>query len=196
MKTRQSQIKRKTRETDIKINLVLEGKGSSQIHSGIGFFDHMLELFARHGLFDLKISAQGDLEVDHHHTVEDIGICLGEAFAKALGGRRGIRRYGEATVPMDEALASVAVDISGRSFLLYHVKVRRIKIGDFNVGLVKEFFRAFADQANLAIHVSLYYGEDIHHCIEAVFKAFGRALRVAVEKDPRVRGIPSTKGKL
>ena len=196
MKKRQAQIKRKTRETDIRINLALEGKGSSRIHSGIGFFDHMLELSAKHGLFDLTLSAQGDLEVDYHHTVEDIGICLGRAFAKALGDRRGIRRYGEATVPMDEALASVTVDISGRSFLVYNAKIRRIKIGDFNVGLVKEFFRAFSDQANLALHINLLYGEDIHHCIEAIFKAFGRALRQAVEKDARVKGVPSTKGKL
>jgi len=196
MKTRQAQIKRKTRETDINIQLNLDGKGSSRIHSGIGFFDHMLELFARHGLFDLTLSAKGDLEVDCHHTVEDIGICLGQAFAKALGGKRGIRRYGAATIPMDEALAAVAIDISGRSFLVYNVKIRRIKIGEFNVGLVKEFFRAFSDQADLTLHVSLFYGEDIHHCIEAVFKAFGRALREAVEKDPRVKGIPSTKGKL
>jgi imidazoleglycerol-phosphate dehydratase len=156
----------------------------------------MLELFARHGLFDLNISAQGDLEVDFHHTVEDIGICLGQALARALGDKHGIRRYGEAAIPMDEALASVAVDLSGRSFLAYNVKVRRIKIGDFNVGLVKEFFRALTDQADLSLHINLLYGEDIHHCLEAVFKAFGRALRQAVEKDPRVRGVPSTKGRL
>ena len=196
MKTRQAQISRKTRETDIKINLALEGRGSSRIHSGIGFLDHMLELSARHGLFDLTLAAQGDLETGYHHTVEDIGICLGQAFAQALGGKRGIRRYGEATVPMDEALASVTVDISGRGSLVYNVKIRRIKIGDFNVGLVKEFFRAFTDQARLTLHINLLYGEDIHHCIEAIFKAFGRAMRVAVEKDARVKGIPSTKGTL
>ena len=196
MEKRKSQVKRKTRETDIRIQLTLDGSGRSRIDSGIGFFDHMLELFARHGLFDLNISAQGDLEVDFHHTVEDIGICLGQALARALGDKRGIRRYGEAAIPMDEALASVAVDLSGRSFLAYNVKVRRIKIGDFNVGLVKEFFRALTDQADLSLHINLLYGEDIHHCLEAVFKAFGRALRQAVEKDPRVRGVPSTKGRL
>lgn len=196
MEKRKSQIKRKTRETDIKLGLVLEGKGAGRIDSGIGFFDHMLELFSRQGLFDLTLSARGDLKTGYHHTVEDIGICLGQAFVKALGSKRGIRRYGEATIPMDEALASVTVDISGRSFLVYHVKVRRIKIADFNVGLVKEFFRAFSDQADLALHINLHYGEDIHHCLEAIFKAFGRALRQAAEKDPRVKGIPSTKGKL
>jgi len=196
MEKRKSQVKRKTRETDIRIQLTLDGSGRSRIDSGIGFFDHMLELFARHGIFDLNLAAQGDLRVDYHHTVEDIGICLGQALARALGDKHGIRRYGEAAIPMDEALASVAVDLSGRSFLAYNVKVRRIKIGDFNVGLVKEFFRALTDQADLSLHINLLYGEDIHHCLEAVFKAFGRALRQAVEKDPRVRGVPSTKGRL
>jgi len=196
MKKRAAEIKRKTKETDITLKLTLEGEGRSTISTGIPFLNHMLELFARHGLFSLTLKAKGDLEVDFHHTVEDIGICLGQAFAKALGDKRGIRRYGEATIPMDEALASVAVDLSGRSFLTYNVKIRRIKIGNFNAGLVKEFFRAFTDQANLTLHVNLLYGEDIHHCIEAIFKAFGRALREAVELDPRVKGIPSTKGKL
>lgn len=196
MKKRTAEIKRKTKETDITLRLTLEGEGRSTITTGIPFLNHMLELFAKHGLFNLTLKAKGDLEVDFHHTVEDIGICLGLAFAKALGDKRGIRRYGEATVPMDEALASVSVDISGRSFLTYNAKIRRIKIGDFNVGLVKEFFRAFSDQANLTLHVNLLYGEDIHHCIEAIFKAFARAMRQAVELDPRVKGVPSTKGKL
>jgi imidazoleglycerol-phosphate dehydratase len=196
MKKRTAEIKRKTKETDITLRLTLEGEGRSTITTGIPFLNHMLELFVKHGLFNLTLKAKGDLEVDFHHTVEDIGICLGLAFAKALGDKRGIRRYGEATVPMDEALASVSVDISGRSFLTYNAKIRRIKIGDFNVGLVKEFFRAFSDQANLTLHVNLLYGEDIHHCIEAIFKAFARAMRQAVELDPRVKGVPSTKGKL
>ena len=196
MKKRTAEIKRKTKETDISLRLTLDGEGKSNISTGIPFFNHMLELFARHGLFNLNLKAEGDLEVDFHHTVEDIGICLGQAFAKALGDKRGIRRYGEATIPMDEALATVAVDLSGRSFLAYNVKIRRIKIGDFNVGLVKEFFRAFVDQANLALHINLLYGEEIHHCIEAIFKAFARAMRQAAELDPRVKGIPSTKGKL
>ncbi|MDP8215377.1 MAG: imidazoleglycerol-phosphate dehydratase HisB [Candidatus Euphemobacter frigidus] len=196
MKKRKAEIKRKTKETDIKLSLVLEGEGKGIISTGIPFFDHMLELFAKHGLFNLTLKAKGDLAVDFHHTVEDIGICLGQAFAKALGDKRSIRRYGEATIPMDEALVSVAVDISGRSFLSYNAKIRRIKIGDFNVGLVKEFFRAFADQARLTLHVNLLYGEELHHIIEAIFKAFGRAMSRAVEINSRVKGIPSTKGKL
>jgi len=196
MKKRIAEIKRKTKETDISLKLTLDGEGKSNISTGIPFFNHMLELFARHGLFNLNLKAKGDLEVDFHHTIEDIGICLGQAIAKSLGNKNGIRRYGEATIPMDEALASVSVDLSGRSFLAYNVKIRRIKIGDFNAGLVKEFFRAVADQANLTLHINLLYGEDIHHCIEAIFKAFARALRQAAELDPRVKGIPSTKGKL
>ena len=196
MKKRIAEIKRTTNETDITMKLTLDGEGRSTINSGIPFLNHMLELFTKHGLFDLRLKAKGDLEVDFHHTVEDIGICLGQAFANALGDKRGIRRYGEATIPMDEALASVAVDISGRSFLTYNPKIRRIKLGDFNIGLVKEFFRAFTDQADLTLHINLLYGEDTHHSIEAIFKAFGRAMRQAVEIDPRGKGIPSTKGRL
>jgi len=196
MKKRAAEIVRKTKETDITLKLTLNGEGRSTISTGIPFLNHMLELFTKHGLFDLKLKAKGDLEVDFHHTVEDIGICLGQAFAKALGDKRGIRRYGEATIPMDEALATVAVDLSGRSFLAYNVKIRRIKIGNFNVGLVKEFFRAFVDQADLTLHINLLYGEDIHHSIEAIFKAFARAMRQATEPDLRVKGIPSTKGRL
>ena len=196
MKKRAAEILRKTKETDITLKLTLNGEGRSTISTGIPFLNHMLELFTKHGLFDLKLKAKGDLEVDFHHTVEDIGICLGQAFAKALGDKRGIRRYGEATIPMDEALATVAVDLSGRSFLAYNVKIRRIKIGNFNVGLVKEFFRAFVDQADLTLHINLLYGEDIHHSIEAIFKAFARAMRQATEPDLRVKGIPSTKGRL
>ena len=196
MKKRAAEILRKTKETDITLKLTLNGEGRSTISTGIPFLNHMLELFTKHGLFDLKLKAKGDLEVDFHHTVEDIGICLGQAFAKALGDKRGIRRYGEATIPMDEALTTVAVDLSGRSFLAYNVKIRRIKIGNFNVGLVKEFFRAFVDQADLTLHINLLYGEDIHHSIEAIFKAFARAMRQATEPDLRVKGIPSTKGRL
>ena len=196
MKKRAAEILRKTKETDITLKLTLNGEGRSTISTGIPFLNHMLELFTKHGLFDLKLKAKGDLEVDFHHTVEDIGICLGQAFSKALGDKRGIRRYGEATIPMDEALATVAVDLSGRSFLAYNVKIRRIKIGNFNAGLVKEFFRAFVDQADLTLHINLLYGEDIHHSIEAIFKAFARAMRQATEPDLRVKGIPSTKGRL
>lgn len=194
MKKRRAEIKRKTKETDISINLTLEGEGKSSITTGIPFLDHMLELFTRHGLFNLTVKAKGDLEVDLHHTVEDVGICLGKSFSAALGDKQGIRRYGETTLPMDDALASVSVDISGRSFLAYRLKIRKVKLGDFNIGLIKEFFRAFADQADLTLHINLLYGEEPHHIIEAVFKAFGRSMREAVEIDPRIKGIPSTKG--
>lgn len=196
MKKRTGRVERKTRETDITIQLNLDGEGKTAIDTGIPFFDHMLELFGRHGLFDLRVKARGDLAVDYHHTVEDLGICLGQAFLKALGDKKGISRYGSAVLPMDEALASVAVDCGGRSFLVYNPKIRRIKIGDFNVGLFKEFFRAFTDQARIALHINVLYGDDVHHVIEAVFKGLGRALRAAAELDPRVKGVPSTKGRL
>jgi imidazoleglycerol-phosphate dehydratase len=194
--TRRAVIKRKTRETEIKVDLKLDGRGKGTIKSGIPFFNHMLELFARHGHFDLSLAAKGDLEVDFHHTVEDIGICLGQAFDQALGSRRGIRRYGQATIPMDEALATVALDISGRSLSVYNPKIRRIKIGNFNLGLIKAFFKAFSDHAGITVHVNVFYGEDAHHVIEAIFKAFGRSLSQAVLLDPRVKGVPSTKGRL
>jgi len=196
MKKRTSLVERKTKETDITIQLNLDGEGKTAIDTGIPFFDHMLELFGRHGLFDLKVRARGDLDVDYHHTVEDLGICLGQAFLKALGEKRGISRYGSATVPMDEALAAVTVDLGGRSFLVYRPKIRRIKIGDFNVGLFREFFRAFTAEARLALHINVFYGDDVHHVVEAVFKGWGRAMRAAAELDPRVKGVPSTKGKL
>lgn len=196
MKKRTGRVERKTKETDIVIRLTLDGEGKQSIATGIPFFDHMLELFGRHGLFDLEVKARGDLEVDFHHTVEDLGICLGRAFSQALGEKKGISRYGAADVPMDEALASVAVDLGGRSFLVYNPKIRRIKIGDFNLGLFREFFRAFTDSARIAVHINVLSGDDPHHIIEAVFKGLGRALRAAVELDPRVKGVPSTKGKL
>jgi imidazoleglycerol-phosphate dehydratase len=196
MKKRTGRVERKTRETDITIQLNLDGEGKTAIDTGIPFFDHMLELFGRHGLFDLRVKARGDLAVDYHHTVEDLGICLGQALFEALGEKKGICRYGSAALPMDEALASVAVDCGGRSFLVYNPKIRKIKIGDFNVGLFKEFFRAFTDQARIALHINVLYGDDVHHIIEAVFKGLGRALRAATELDPRVKGVPSTKGKL
>lgn len=196
MKKRRVQIVRKTKETRIKIGLALEGQGTASIRTGIPFLNHMLELFAKHGLFNLTLSAEGDLAVDYHHTVEDTGICLGQALRKALGTKKGIGRYGQATVPMDEALASVSVDLSGRSCLVYNARVRRIKIGDFNIGLIKDFLKAFSDHAGLTLHINVLYGQDVHHIIEAVFKALGRALRQAAEPDPRVRGVPSTKGRL
>lgn len=196
MKQRTALVERKTRETDISIQLNLDGEGKTKIDTGIPFFDHMLELFGRHGLFDLEIRARGDLEVDYHHTVEDLGICLGQAFLEALGDKQGICRYGSAALPMDETLARVAIDCSGRSFLVYTPKIRQIKIGDFNLGLFKEFFRAFTAEARIALHINVLYGEDVHHKAEAIFKGVGRALRAATELDPRVKGIPSTKGRL
>ncbi len=196
MNKRTARVARKTKETDISVQLNLDGEGKTAVETGIPFFDHMLELFGRHGLFDLRVRARGDLAVDFHHTVEDLGICLGQAFFQALGDKKGISRYGSAEVPMDEALAEVAVDCGGRSFLVYNPKVRRIKIGDFNIGLFKEFFRAFADGARIALHVNVRYGDDVHHVVEAVFKGWGRAMRAAVTIDPRVKGVPSTKGRL
>ncbi len=196
MKKRTSRVERKTKETDISIQLNLDGEGKTAIDTSIPFFDHMLDLFGRHGLLDLEVRARGDLEVDFHHTVEDLIICLGQAFLQALGEKKGITRYGSAAVPMDEALAEIAVDIGGRSFLVYNPKIRRIKIGDFNVGLFREFFRAFTAEARLALHINVLYGDDVHHIIEAVFKGWGRATRAAAELDPRVKGVPSTKGKI
>jgi len=193
---RKAIIERKTAETDIKLTLTLDGRGKSSIKTGIPFLNHMLELMTKHGLFDLSLTARGDLEVDFHHTVEDVGICLGRAFSKALGDKKGIQRFGCALVPMDEALASVSVDISGRSFLVYKPRIRKIKIGNFQVSLIKGFFKAFCDHAGINLHASAYYGEDVHHVIEAIFKAWARALKQAVSLDPRVEGIPSTKGKL
>ncbi len=196
MKNRTGRVERKTRETDITIRLNLDGEGKTAIDTGIPFFDHMLELFGCHGLFDLEVRARGDLKVDFHHTVEDLGLCLGQSLLEALGDKKGISRYGSATVPMDEALAGVAVDLGGRSYLVYNPKIRRIKIGDFNVGLFRDFFRAFTAEGRFALHVNVSYGDDVHHVIEAVFKGLGRALRAAAEFDLRVKGVPSTKGRL
>jgi len=176
--------------------LQLEGQGLSEINTGIPFFDHMLNLFSRHGLFNLKIAGKGDIEVDYHHTVEDTGICLGEAFRKALGDMKGITRYGNAVVPMIEALASVTVDISARPYLAYNVLVNNEKVGQFDVELVEEFFRAFSQSSGVCVHVNVKYGVNAHHVVEAVFKAFGRAMSEAVRIDPRVKDVPSTKGVL
>jgi imidazoleglycerol-phosphate dehydratase len=189
-------LKRETNETKVSINLTLDGAGTSEIRTGIPFFDHMLTLFARHGLFDLTVEAKGDIEVDFHHTVEDSGIALGAALAKALGDKSGIRRYGSAYVPMDEALARVVVDCSGRPFLSYEAPRGVEAIGLFPFQLVEEFLRAFCVQAGLTIHVTILAGRDAHHMAEAIFKALGRALDVAVSHDDRVKGIPSTKGVL
>lgn len=193
---RTATIQRKTAETDIRLDLNLDGQGNANIATGVGFFDHMLTLFARHGCFDLSITAGGDLHVDHHHTVEDVGICLGRAFRDALGDKSGIRRYGHFTLPMDEALATVAVDFGGRAFLAFNAEFSTEKIGDFDCQLVQEFWQAFAGNALCNLHVQLHYGTNSHHIAEAIFKASSRAMRMAVEQDPRMSGVPSTKGTL
>jgi imidazoleglycerol-phosphate dehydratase len=193
---RSASLERTTGETRINLSLSLDGEGRSDIRTGIPFFDHMLTLLSRHGLLDLEIAAKGDIEVDYHHTVEDVGITLGQALAKALGDKSGIRRYGHAYVPMDEALARVVVDCSGRPFLAYEAPRGVEAIGLFPFQLVEEFLRAVAVNAGLTLHVSILAGRDAHHMAEAVFKALGRALDIAVSHDDRVKGIPSTKGVL
>lgn len=193
---RRSSVSRNTRETDISITLDLDGTGAACARTQVGFFDHMLDAFARHGCFDLDVRVQGDLEVDAHHTVEDTGIVLGRAFAEALGNKAGIRRFGHAFVPMDETLVMAAVDISGRGAAFYDVPVSIAAVGTFDTQLAKEFFIAFAREAGVTLHVRLECGENAHHILEAAFKAVGRALREAVEDDPRVLGVPSTKGSL
>ena len=193
---RSASIDRKTSETEITLSISLDGDGQSSIRTGIPFFDHMLTLFSRHGLIDLDVAAKGDIEVDYHHTVEDVGLALGAAFTKALGDKSGIRRYGSAYVPMDEALARVVIDCSGRPYLAYEVPRGVEAIGLFPFQLVEEFLRAFSVQAGLTLHVSILAGRDAHHMAEAIFKALGRALDVAVSHDDRVKGIPSTKGVL
>ncbi len=194
--TRSARIQRRTAETDIELELAINGSGESTIATGIGFFDHMLTAFARHGLFDLEIRCDGDLDVDAHHTVEDVGICLGQAVSQALGDKAGVRRVGHSYVPMDDALARVVVDLSGRSYLLVEAAFQEDKVGEFPVALLPEFLRAVADHGRLNLHADLVHGSDAHHGIEAVFKAFGRALDQASQYDTRVSGIPSTKGSL
>jgi len=194
---RSAELERKTGETAIRISLDLDGKGRPEITTGIAFFDHMLTLTAVHGFFDLSLKAQGDLEVDSHHTVEDVGIVMGMAFHQALGDRRGIRRYGHAVIPMDDALAAVTVDLSNRPFLVYRVQPVQPAGADFNVAVAREFFRAFANHAGLNLHINLFYGENEHHILEAIFKGLGRALDAAVSLDPRSSSsIPSSKGVL
>ena len=195
--SRQSRVERKTKETDIVLDLNVDGTGATKIETGIPFFGHMLDAFARHGLMDLTVSASGDLEVDLHHTVEDVGIVLGQALRKALGDRKGIVRYGSASIPMDETLVSAAVDISGRPFIVFNVPLRRTRIGNLDLDLLEDFFRALAFNAELNLHVNLHYGSNLHHIAEAVFKAVGRALAQATRLDPRIAGVvPSTKGAL
>ncbi len=197
MSTRRARIERNTKETRITVEVDLDGTGACQLNTGIAFLEHMLEQVARHGLIDLGIQAQGDLHIDAHHTVEDIGITLGQALAKALGDKRGIRRYGHAYVPLDEALSRVVVDLSGRPGLEYHVAFPRARIGEFDVDLVHEFFQGLVNHAQLTLHIDCLRGDNAHHVAETVFKAFGRALRVALEPDPRMgAAVPSTKGSL
>lgn len=193
---RTATIVRETNETSITLSLNLDGNGESDVKTGVGFFDHMLELFARHGLFDLTIEADGDLQVDQHHTVEDVGICLGQAIREALGDKAGITRYGQMTLPMEETLATVALDLSGRMAFVFNAEFPTEKIGEFDSQLVKEFWNAVVSNALLNLHVVLHYGENGHHIAEAIFKAAARALRGAVAIDPRQSGVPSTKGKL
>ena len=194
---RTAQVIRNTGETRIRLEIDLDGTGQSEVDTGIPFFDHMLTLFARHGLFDLKLEAKGDIEVDYHHTVEDTGIVLGQAVREALGEKRGIRRYGFFLLPMDECLARVALDLSNRPAFVYDVPYRDAMVRDFSIGLVKEFFQAFANEARCNLHIKLEYGEEPHHIAEAIFKCFTRALDAATAIDPRVGdAVPTTKGTL
>jgi imidazoleglycerol-phosphate dehydratase len=193
---RKAEVTRNTKETKIAVKLNLDGKGRSKIVTGVPFLDHMLEQVARHGVFDLEIVAKGDLHIDAHHTVEDIGITFGQAFAKAVGDKKGVRRYGHAYVPLDEALSRSVVDLSGRPGLEYHIEFTRARIGEFDVDLVHEFFQGFVNHAQVTLHVDNLKGTNAHHQAETAFKAFARALRSAVESDPRVKDVPSTKGKL
>ncbi len=196
MSERQAEVRRKTRETQVELSLNLDGKGEAQVSTGVGFLDHMLELFTRHGLFDLTIRATGDLEVDEHHTVEDVGICLGQALDKALAERQGIARFGAASCPMDEALAQVSLDISGRPFLVFNLPELAKESGGLDPSLVQGFLHAFVTHAKLTLHVNVPYGADRHHVVEAVFKGLARALSQATSLRPGETGIPSTKGML
>jgi imidazoleglycerol-phosphate dehydratase len=193
---RQAQVTRDTQETQITVKINLDGSGKAKLDSGVPFLDHMLDQIARHGLVDLEVKAKGDLHIDAHHTVEDIGITLGQALAKAVGDKKGVRRYGHAYVPLDEALSRVVVDLSGRPGLEMTGKFTRARVGEFDVDLVREFFQGFVNHAQVTLHLDNLKGTNTHHQVETLFKAFGRALRMAVELDPRVKGVPSTKGKL
>src|SRR5512138_1315018 len=191
---RKGVVERITKETQIRLTLDLDGSGVAKICTSVPFLDHMLDLFARHGLFDLEIEARGDIDIDFHHTVEDIGIVLGQAIREALGDKKGIRRYGQATVPMDETLASVAMDLSGRPYLVYNVTLPKVKIGEFDVELAREFFQAFVNNLGSNLHINVMYGDNVHHVLEACFKATARALDTATQVDPRIQGVMSTKG--
>lgn len=195
-KSRAATVVRDTQETQITVRIDLDGSGRAKLASGVPFLDHMLDQIARHGLVDLEVKAKGDLHIDAHHTVEDIGITLGQAFAKSVGDKKGVRRYGHAYVPLDEALSRVVIDLSGRPGLEMTGKFTRARVGEFDVDLVREFFQGFVNHASVTLHLDNLKGANTHHQVETLFKAFGRALRMAVELDPRVKGIPSTKGKL
>lgn len=193
---RQKALARETAETSISLDFSIDGTGETKIQTGVGFFDHMLTLFTKHGLFDLEVICDGDIEVDQHHTVEDIGIVLGQAFYESIGTKEGIERYATISVPMDEALSTVSIDISGRPFLVFNVEGLKDKVGNFDTELVEEFFQAFTSHAKVTLHINLMYGKNTHHMIESIFKAFGRSLRAASSINPAVKGIPSTKGML
>jgi imidazoleglycerol-phosphate dehydratase len=193
---RSASVERKTKETEINVQLAIDGAGEYEISTGIAFFDHMLESFARHGAFDLRLTAKGDLDVDTHHTIEDVGIALGQAFREALGSAAGIRRYGAIALPMAEARVDVALDVSNRPYLVYRVELANARIGNFDCALVEDFLYAFSQNAGVDLHVSLAYGKNPHHVVEAIFKGLSRALRAALELDPRVRGLPTVKGAL
>ena len=193
---RRARVVRTTKETDITVELNIDGRGDSQIHTGVPFLDHMLEIFARHGFFDLTVQASGDLEVDQHHTVEDIGLALGQTIREALAEKVGIRRFGAAACPLDEALVDAVVDLSGRPFLAYHLRIKQARVGNFDTELVHDFLLAFTNQAAMNLHLNQVQGRNPHHIIEAAFKALARALDEATQVDPRVQGVPSTKGSL
>ncbi len=193
-KDRKAEVIRKTRETEISLRLDLEGSGKHSVDTGIPFFDHMLSLLAFHSGVDLSLRAKGDLNVDAHHTVEDVGICLGDGIRKALGEGAGIQRYGFALIPMDEALVSVALDLSMRPWMVFHMKLRRLRIGNFDLELVEEFFKALCNHGRMTLHINLLYGRNSHHMVEAAFKGFGRAFGQAISYDPRAPKVPSTKG--
>jgi len=195
-KNRIANVTRKTRETDIVAAVNLDGTGRTEIDTGLPFLDHMLELLGKHSLIDLRLKARGDLKVDYHHTVEDIGLVLGTALDQALGDRKGIGRYGSSCIPMDDALARAVIDLGGRPYLVFEMAHRQKKIIDFDLGLIREFFQAFSVQARMNLHIQQLYGKDAHHAYEAVFKALARALRMACTRDPRVKGVPSSKGRI
>jgi len=194
--TRTSQVKRSTKETEIEVSLDLDGQGESEIDTSIPFLDHMLSQLSRHGYFDIKLKAKGDIQIDYHHTVEDVGIALGEAFTKALGDKKGIRRFADTQAPLNEALAQTVIDISGRGYFVFNATLPKSKIGEFDVELVPEFFQAFAINAGITLHMNCPYWENLHHVVEALFKSFARALDIACSLDNRTDQVPSTKGKL